>query len=162
MRGILSTYRALTRQQIVRSGHSPYKGTSSPCNWHSLWPLTRRKVRPWKPLAFYLPELVFTHGQLYVALLWATCVNDISVFCPNGKTMTNVVYTEFLRWSLFSIYCLLFSLDGWNSHIQITGWNSLHWMQKWLQRKLHSRRATIENKMLPKFLLSHRMKTIPT
>jgi len=50
-----------------------------------------------KTIGIYLPELVFTHGQLYVALSRATCVNDISVFCPNGRTTTNVVYTKLLR-----------------------------------------------------------------
>jgi hypothetical protein len=34
-------------QQTIRSGHSPYKGANSPYNWHSLWPLTRHKVKPW-------------------------------------------------------------------------------------------------------------------
>jgi hypothetical protein len=52
MWGILSTYRASPQHQTVQSGHSPYKGASSPCNWHLLWPLTRHMVRPWKSLAF--------------------------------------------------------------------------------------------------------------
>jgi ATP-dependent DNA helicase PIF1 len=50
-----------------------------------------------KTIGIYLHEPVFTHGQLYVALSQATCVNDIFVFYPNGRTTTNVVYTEFLR-----------------------------------------------------------------
>jgi hypothetical protein len=32
MWGILSTYRASPQHQTVQSGHSPYKGASSPCN----------------------------------------------------------------------------------------------------------------------------------
>jgi hypothetical protein len=112
MQGILSTYRASSQQQIVRNGHSPYKGTNSPCNWHLLWPLTRCRVRPWKPLAFTCLNLSSPNGQLYVALSRTTHVNDISVFCPNGKTTTNVVYTKLLWWSFFSMYCLFFFLDG--------------------------------------------------
>jgi hypothetical protein len=50
-----------------------------------------------KIVGIYLLEPVFTHGQLYVALSRATCVNDIFVFCPNGRTTTNVVYKELLR-----------------------------------------------------------------
>jgi ATP-dependent DNA helicase PIF1 len=50
-----------------------------------------------KTVGIYLHELVFTHGQLYVALSRATCVNDVSVFCTNGKMMTNAVYMELLR-----------------------------------------------------------------
>jgi ATP-dependent DNA helicase PIF1 len=50
-----------------------------------------------KTVGIYLPKPFFTHSQLYVALSRATRVNDVSVFCPNGRTMTNVVYTELLR-----------------------------------------------------------------
>jgi ATP-dependent DNA helicase PIF1 len=32
MQGILSAYHASPRQQIIQSGHSPYKGVNSPCN----------------------------------------------------------------------------------------------------------------------------------
>jgi hypothetical protein len=39
-------------------------------------------------------------------------VNDVSVFCLNGKKTTTIVYMELLRWSLFSISCLLFSFNG--------------------------------------------------
>jgi ATP-dependent DNA helicase PIF1 len=49
-----------------------------------------------KIVGIYLPKPVFTHGQLYVALSRATHVNDVSIFCPNGKTTTNVVYMELL------------------------------------------------------------------
>jgi hypothetical protein len=50
-----------------------------------------------KTVGTYLLEPVFTHGQLHVALSQATRVNDVSVFCPNGRMMTNVVYTKLLR-----------------------------------------------------------------
>jgi hypothetical protein len=49
-----------------------------------------------KTVGIYVLEHVFTHDQLYVALSRPTHMNDVSVFCPNGKTMTNVVYTELL------------------------------------------------------------------
>ncbi len=81
---------------------------------HSKWPFTlQRRQFPlqlafamiinkaqgqtMKAVSIYLPELVFTHSQLYVALSRASRVNNMSVFCPNGKTTTNVVYTELLR-----------------------------------------------------------------
>jgi ATP-dependent exoDNAse (exonuclease V) alpha subunit len=50
-----------------------------------------------KIIGIYLPEPVFTHGQLYVALSRATRVNDVSIFYPNGRTMTNVVSKKLLR-----------------------------------------------------------------
>jgi len=50
-----------------------------------------------KIVGIYLLEPIFTHGQLYVAMSQATRVNDVSVFCSNGRTMTNVVYMELLR-----------------------------------------------------------------
>jgi hypothetical protein len=50
-----------------------------------------------KIVGICLPEPVFTHGQLYVALSRATHVNDISVFYMNGRMTTNVVYMELLR-----------------------------------------------------------------
>jgi hypothetical protein len=50
-----------------------------------------------KIVGIYLPEPIFTHGQLYVTLSRATRVNDISVFCPNGRTTTNAIYTELLQ-----------------------------------------------------------------
>jgi len=50
-----------------------------------------------KIVSIFLPEPIFTHGQLYVALSQATRVNDVFVFCLNGRMMTNVVYTELLQ-----------------------------------------------------------------
>jgi ATP-dependent exoDNAse (exonuclease V) alpha subunit len=50
-----------------------------------------------KTVGIYLPEPIFTHSQLYVALSRATRVNDVYVLCLNGRTTTNVVYTELLR-----------------------------------------------------------------
>ena len=44
-----------------------------------------------------LPEPVFTHGQLYVALSRATRVADVAVHCQEDGHTTNVVYTELLR-----------------------------------------------------------------
>jgi hypothetical protein len=80
---------------------------------HSKWPFTlQRRQFPlqlafamtinkaqgqtMKTVGIYLPEPVFTHGQLYVALSRATHVNDVSIFCLNGRTTTNVVYMELL------------------------------------------------------------------
>jgi hypothetical protein len=81
---------------------------------HSKWPFTLQRHQFPLQLAFtmtinkangqtmktvgiYLHELVFTHGQLYVTLSQATRVNDVSVFCPNGRTTTNAVYTKLLQ-----------------------------------------------------------------
>jgi len=50
-----------------------------------------------KTVGIFLPEPVFTHGQLYVALSRTTRVNDVFVFCPNGRTTTNVVNTKLLQ-----------------------------------------------------------------
>jgi hypothetical protein len=50
-----------------------------------------------KTVGIFLPKPIFTHGQLYVALSRTTRVNDVFVFCPNGRMMTNVVYTELLQ-----------------------------------------------------------------
>jgi hypothetical protein len=50
-----------------------------------------------KTIGIYWFEPVFTHGQLYAVLSQATRVNDIFVFCLNGRMTTNVVYTKLLR-----------------------------------------------------------------
>jgi hypothetical protein len=74
-----------------------------------------------KIVGIYLLEPIFTHGQLYVALSRATRVNDVSVFCPNGRTTTNIVYTDCCNdFSSLSFAYFFFSM-GWNSHIQIMG-----------------------------------------
>jgi hypothetical protein len=65
-----------------------------------------------KTVGIYLHEPIFTHGQLYVALSWATCVNDVFVFYSNGRTTINVVYTKLLRWSFF-FYLLPAFLSRW-------------------------------------------------
>jgi hypothetical protein len=44
-----------------------------------------------------MPEPVFKHGQLYVALSRATSVGNVSMHCPNEESTTNVVYTELLK-----------------------------------------------------------------
>jgi hypothetical protein len=73
-----------------------------------------------KIVGIYLFEHVFTRGQLYVVLSQAMNVNDISIFCLNGRTMTNVVYTDCCN-DLSSLSFACFSLlMGRNSHIQIT------------------------------------------
>jgi hypothetical protein len=48
-------------------------------------------------VSIYLPEPVFTHGQLHVALSQATNVGNVSMHCPNEENTTYVVYTELLR-----------------------------------------------------------------
>jgi hypothetical protein len=115
-----------------------------------------------KIVGIYLPKHVFTHGQLYVVLSWATHVNDVSIFCPNGRTMTNVIYTELLRWFLFFISCLLSFLNGSKFPHPNHRLKFFTLDEKWLQWKLRSQCAVVENKMLPKFLLSHRTKIVPT
>jgi ATP-dependent exoDNAse (exonuclease V) alpha subunit len=59
--------------------------------------INKAESQTMKIVSIYLPEPVFTHGQLYVVLSRAIRVNDVSIFCQNGKTTTNVAYTKLLR-----------------------------------------------------------------
>ncbi len=45
-------------------------------------------------VGIYLPENVFTHGQLYVALSRARCKENIKML---AQEMYNIVYKEVLR-----------------------------------------------------------------
>jgi hypothetical protein len=133
MWGILSTYRTSPWQQTVQNGHPPYKGTNTLCNWHSLWPLTRRRVRPWKPLAFTCLNL-FSPMANCMQFCHELCVWMTSLFYAQmaGRRLMLFIWNCCDDLSSLSIACFYF-LMGRNSHIQIKGWNSLHWMQKWLQ-----------------------------
>jgi hypothetical protein len=66
-----------------------------------------------KTVGIYLLEPIFTHNQLYVALSWATHVNDVSMFCPSGKTTTNVVCLYEIVAMIFLLYLLLAFLFRW-------------------------------------------------
>jgi hypothetical protein len=58
--------------------------------------INKARGQTMKTFGIYLPKPIFTHGQLYVVLSRATCVNDVFVFCSNGRTTTNVVYMKLL------------------------------------------------------------------
>ncbi len=96
MRGILSISRITTTTNHLKW---PFTLQRHQFPLQLAFAMTINKVQGqiMKTVGIYLPEPVFTHGQLYVALSRATCVNDIFILCPNGRTTTNVVYTELLR-----------------------------------------------------------------
>jgi hypothetical protein len=70
-----------------------------------------------KIAGIYLFEPVFTHNQLYVVLSRATRVNDVSIFCPNGKRQPMLFIRNYCDdFSSLSLACFFLSM-GWNSHI---------------------------------------------
>ena len=51
-----------------------------------------------KKVGIYLPEPVFTHGQLYVALSRVSSLNSITIFNSTGQNSTkNIVYKEIFQ-----------------------------------------------------------------
>jgi len=64
---------------------------------------TKLKTRQYRTLGVYLPEPVFSHGQLYVAMSRGKYKHNIKMLVLNstnaeGKTYTkNIVYRQVLR-----------------------------------------------------------------
>jgi hypothetical protein len=122
-------------------------------------PLTRCRFKPWKLLAFTCLNLSSPKANcMKLCREWMT-----SLFYAQMAGRRPMLFIRNCCNDLSSLSLASFSFStGQNSHIQITSWNSLHWMQKWLQRKLHSRCAIVENRMFLKFLLSHQTKIVLT